>query len=319
MSAALAVDSRDLALELHELLKDLDPARWSADLHLERRLVEIQAHLASLLDTEVDTALAALNAQLAQLAQLLEEIAPDTDKAGAELRKEWQAFRLKLQPQYEALAASLEELDMEVPNLRPSNNYRAVFHIFSGLTVVALIEMVLPSSWLTPIAGTIAGMAWVFEISRRYSPAWNKILMWAFSAVAHPHEQHRVNSSTWYVTALLLLSLTGETTLCAVAAGVLALADPAAATIGRRFGSIKLVNGRSLQGSLTFAVTGALAAWAILELFNPELSGWRAPVLGLFAAVPAAIAELLSRRIDDNFSIPMTAAAGLWVGLLLLG
>ena len=154
MSAALAVDSRDLALELHELLKDLDPARWSADLHLEKRLEEIQAHLASLLDTEVDTALAALNAQLAQLALLLEEIAPDTDKAGADLRREWQAFRLKLQPQYEALAASLEELDIDVPTLRPTNSYRSIFHIFSGLAVVALIELVLPSSWLTPIAGT---------------------------------------------------------------------------------------------------------------------------------------------------------------------
>lgn len=318
MRAALVEDSGELAMELHDLLRDLDPARWSADLELERRLEEIQTRLASLLDTEVDTALAALNAQLAELALLLEEIAPDTDKAGADLRKEWQAFRLQVQPQYEALAASLGELDIHVPSLRPTNSFRSVFHLISGLAVVALIELVLPSSWLTPIAGTFAGMAWVFEISRRYSPAWNKVLMWAFSKVAHPHEQHRVNSSTWYVSALLLLSLTGEPTLCAVAAAVLAVADPAAATIGRRFGSIKLVNGRSLQGTLTFAVTGALAAWAVLELFHPELWGWRAPVLGLFAAVPAAIAELYSRRVDDNFSIPMTAAGGLWVGLLLL-
>jgi dolichol kinase len=319
MSAALAVDSRDLALELHDLLRDLDPVRWRADLDLERRLKGIQERLAGLLSTQVDDALAALNAQLAKLALLLEEIAPDTDKAGADLRKEWQLFRLKVQPQYEALAASLGELDIHVPSLRPTNSFRSVFHLLSGLFVVALIELILPSSWLTPIAGTFAGMAWVFEISRRYSPAWNKALMWAFSAVAHPHEQHRVNSSTWYVTALLLLSLTGELTLCAVAAAVLAVADPSAAAVGRRYGSIKLVNGRSLQGTLTFAVTGTLAAWAVLELFEPVLTGWRAPVLALFAAVPAAIAELYSRRVDDNFSIPMTAAAGLWVGLLLLG
>ena len=32
MATALALDSRDLLLELHSLLKDLDPARWSVDL-----------------------------------------------------------------------------------------------------------------------------------------------------------------------------------------------------------------------------------------------------------------------------------------------
>ncbi|MFT5587177.1 MAG: hypothetical protein ACI9VR_004785, partial [Cognaticolwellia sp.] len=47
MSAALTVNSRTLALELHDLLRDLDPARWTADLDLERRLQEIRARLAS--------------------------------------------------------------------------------------------------------------------------------------------------------------------------------------------------------------------------------------------------------------------------------
>ena len=31
------------------------------------------------------------------------------------------------------------------------------------------------------------------------------------------------------------------------------------------------------------------------------------------AAIPAAVTELLSRRVDDNFSIPIAAAAGAWV------
>lgn len=319
MTAALASESEVIALDLHALLKDLDPARWSEELDLESRLRDIQARLQALLDLDADQALQALAQQLAELAALLESVAPDTDKVGRDLAREWQAFRLKVQPQYEALAASLDELDIHVPSLRPTNSYRSVFHLLSGLAVVGLIEGLIPSGWLTPIAATMAGMAWVFEISRRYSPAWNRALMWVFSRVAHPHEAHRVNSSTWYVSALLLLSFTGDSALCAVAAAVLAVADPAAATVGRRWGSIKLVNGRSLQGTLTFVVTGALSAWAVLELFHPELTGWRAPLLGLMAATPAALAELYSRRVDDNFSIPVTAAAGLWLGMWLLG
>ena len=34
---------------------------------------------------------------------------------------------------------------------------------------------------------------------------------------------------------------------------------------------------------------------------------------------PAALAELLSRRLDDNFTIPMSAGVGAWLGMVALG
>jgi dolichol kinase len=309
---ATLTHSHTVALELHALLRDLDPARLGRTGSKQERLDAIRGQLAELLDGNLtsDDAIDALSEQLQQLYDALESWSPGT-------RAEWEAFRRDLAPAYESLAAELGQLDLHVPQLRPTNWTRSFFHIAGAAIGVAMIEL-LPVHWLLPIAAVMAVSGWSMELTRRYSPAWNNVLMKVFARVAHPHEAHRVNSSTWYVSALLLLALTGEPIVCAVAVAILGISDPAAATVGRRFGTIKLVNGRSLQGSLAFLFTGVGVAYMLLSLFHPELMGWRGLVVSLCAALPATIAELFARRIDDNFAIPVTAAGGAWIALALL-
>ena len=47
--SSLALDTRDVALELHALLRDLDPARWSEAMRdeLEQRLTAVEDELRS--------------------------------------------------------------------------------------------------------------------------------------------------------------------------------------------------------------------------------------------------------------------------------
>jgi dolichol kinase len=95
-----------------------------------------------------------------------------------------------------------------------------------------------------------------------------------------------------------------------------------AALVGRRFGRIKLLHGRSLEGSLAFIASGALAAFGLLMVFHPALGLGNAAAMALAGALAGAVAELVSFRVDDNFSIPLSAASGaalaVW-GLPLLG
>ena len=104
-----------------------------------------------------------------------------------------------------------------------------------------------------------------------------------------------------------------------VALMVLAVGDPTAALIGRRFGRIRLVHGRSLEGSLAFFGAGVLMALAGLLIYYPMLSWWTLAALAGFGALCGAVAELFSRRIDDNLSIPVSAAGGVWLMMLFLG
>jgi dolichol kinase len=325
------LSGREVALELHGLLRDLDPARFRADGHLslaeragrirERAATAREAFARELREKLVESGarerLGAIANRLAEVARFIEEHMPRREAAANEVGPGWQKLRERLVPTYEALAAGLREYRVHLPSLRPTNYARNLFHITWGLSVMLCIE-----TWLTEprqrwIAGTTFIWAWAMEFFRRRSPWLNETLMKGFGKFAHPHEWHRINSGTWYITALLILAWFSPIMISAVAVGILALADPSAAIIGRRFGRTKLVNGRSLEGSLTFAAVGTGVGLAVLMGIHGLPFG-SALTISLAAAVPAAVAELFSGRIDDNFTIPLTAALGGGVALHLL-
>ena len=70
---------------------------------------------------------------------------------------------------------------------------------------------------------------------------------------------------------MVVLAVTGDLMLITIALAVLAVGDPMAALVGRRFGTIKLVNGRSLQGTLAFVAVATAAAALALSAYFPDL------------------------------------------------
>jgi dolichol kinase len=318
---ALTQSGREIAIELHRLLKEIDPSRWRAE--LQARAQSRAATIAQMIRDSraahaMEDKLANLNARLQELARLMEAHLPARDLPRTEARDAWQAFRTRMAPHYENLARGLREHAVHVPSLRPTNYARSAFHVGSGLFALSMIYWVLSPLGMFIVAAAFASWAWSMEFFRRRSPALNDRLMRAFGKVSHPHEAWRVNSATWYATALLMLSLTGRPLLCAIAVIVLGLADPAAGLIGRRWGRTKLVNGRSLEGSSTFFLVGTLAAFGVATgLYG--LAVLPALILAVSAALPATLAELFSRVLDDNFTVPVAAAVGGWIALASLG
>ena len=169
------------------------------------------------------------------------------------------------------------------------------------------------------VAGLFAGTFWFLEGLRRISPRANDALMAFFAPIARPVERVEVNSATWYMTALVLLASTGSTLLCVVGVAVLGFADPTAAIVGRRFGRVTLVHGRTLEGTATFLVVGAAATFGAVMLLPAPPALALAVVLAAAAGAAGALAELLSKRVDDNFAIPLVAAAAAATVLLATG
>ena len=297
MTSAELVEDRDLALELHRLLSDIDPVRWRAEMAAawKKGLAELQPKLERRHATLADT----LKAEL-----------PATDT-----RSSWLTFKQRMQPAYMELARGLQLQSIHVPSLRPTNYRRSLLHVASGAFAVFAIEA-LPWPVLTGIAVAWATFAWGCEISRRISPRINALLMKVFGPVAHEHESHRVNSATWYATALLLLSLTQQPLWCVAGVAVLGIGDPVAGLVGRRFGRIRLMHGRSLEGTAAFFASSLLVVFALFVAFH-RVSVGTALLLAGAAGLAGAIAELVSLRVDDNFSIPLSAAAGVALVSLL--
>lgn len=317
MTHALALGGRDIALELHTLLREFDPAAFREELSagLRERLGDLSSRLAELLaESPTDRALRGLHDRLAEVKRSLDEQAGRLSARG----RNWRAAHRQLQMTYQQLAEGLRRYEVHVPALRPTNYLRNVFHAAGGLVAVALVEFVLAPQTMLWVAFAFCTYAWSMEALRRRSPAINARLMALYGRVAHPHEWHRVNSSTWFTTALLLLALTGRPILCAMACAVLGLADPAAALIGRRFGRTRLVNGRSLEGSATFFMVG-LTASAAITIGLHDIAVGPALLASGAAALVAALVELFSRRIDDNLTIPLATAGAAWAAFALLG
>lgn len=242
-----------------------------------------------------------------------DEAAPTLDVQAplASLRKE-------AQPRYELLAEALRERNLAVPSIRPKNYARNALHVASSLAGLATVELTPSFEYPIAIAFTIAALGWSLEFGRRRSAAINAFCMKLFGATAHPHEARRVNSATWFISALSLLSLTHSHVACAIALLVLGFGDPAAAIIGRRFGRISVGNGRTLEGTSAFVVVGGGVALGYLALTS-ALPFSTLAITALVGATCGAIAEAVSRNVDDNFSIPMTAGFSSLAALLLLG
>lgn len=278
---------------------------------------------AQLIERTELAAASANDALLQQLETLRVAIAEHLGE-GTDFRRELDALVAKLRATYEELAATLRADEVDVPQLRPANYLRNVFHVGWSLFGAGII--VALSQWpalIIAVAVSFATAGWTMEITRRRSPAINERLMHLFRHVSHPHEAHQVNSATWYATALVLLSLTREPTVMIVGVLVLGFADPAAAIVGRRLGRIKLVHGRTLEGTTTFAIVGALVAFGVLSLAGggllPSFALSTRVAMAFAAGLCGALAELYSRRVDDNFSVPVASAMSAWLVLLLVG
>ncbi len=311
VAQALADESGRLVGELHAALQEMDPARWNASA-VEALRVRIEA-IADGLHALTEAPWAQheesdeLRAQLESVREALRAV-PAADGSFASARSAWMAFRRELVPRYEAARSALSTYAVHVPSLRPTNYRRSFFHALMGTITLAILYALPDPVWGIAITGAFVAWAWTMETLRRTSGRLNALLMKAFAPVAHPHETNRVNSASWYVTALFLLSLTRAPLPCAIGVAVLAFGDPAAALVGRRFGRVALAYGRTLEGSLAFFVAGGLLAFGVAMLFAPALAWPALLAMAGAGALAGCLAELSSLRIDDNLSVALAAA-----------
>jgi dolichol kinase len=308
--ATLAL-SQALAFELHGLFRALD--RRTPEL-VRQKLDAASRRIDELLAAEWTLVPDAVTESIERLAELLRSWSHDLSHDTSA----WADLKAQLRERYASLSTALRRERVKVPELRPTNWARSGFHMGAAAVCLVLV-LALTSEQLPWAAGAFAAWAWSMEGLRRVSTRANAAMMAFFRPIAHEQERDRVNSATWYMTSLVLLALTGSPILCVTGVAVLGLADPLAGMVGRRFGRVRLVNGRSLEGTLTFVLVGTLAARGAMMLVETSLGSGALWLTAFAAGLAGGIVELASRRVDDNLSIPMAAAGSAALVLSLLG
>ena len=122
---------------------------------------------------------------------------------------------------------------------------------------------------------------------------------------------------------LLLVLLPDRRDIVAAAWGILAAGDGMATLVGHRVRSARIPWNRekSVAGTVAFALFGGAAGsalcWWCRGTVIPPAYPWFTIWMPLVAAVAAAAVETIPIRLDDNISVPATAAAVMWWGSLI--
>jgi uncharacterized protein (TIGR00297 family) len=117
---------------------------------------------------------------------------------------------------------------------------------------------------------------------------------------------------------LLVLCFPSRLDIAAAAWGILAAGDGTATLVGRRYGRTRVFWNRekSLAGSVAFAICGGIAgsflAWWCRATVAPPPYLWYSVGGPFAAAIVAAFVETIPVRMDDNVSVPASAAGVLW-------
>lgn len=201
---------------------------------------------------------------------------------------------------------------------RPQNYKRSAFHAGWGLFAVWLASTYLSPLGLSLVSGSFTLIAWSLELFKRKSTTGALLFERLFSSITHAHEAERINSATWYCSAVFISTLLFAPVAIIGAVLCLAVGDPMAGIIGRKFGHIKLVGKRTLEGTLAFTLSASLATWGLLTVRYPELS--QPTLIALSGGLGAALAELLSGdMLDDNVSVPLASAASISLSISAFG
>jgi dolichol kinase len=194
-----------------------------------------------------------------------------------------------------------------VEHTRGPQPWRRLFHALNGLVIAAALTW-LPltraqAAWLL---GALLTALLVADFARLASPSANALFFRAFRRLVSPRELAAVASSTWYVAGILLAVVLFPRAAAVSGVLVLALADPLASYLGRRWGRRPFLGG-TLEGSAIFLIIAA----GILALRHP-------PALALLTAPMVTLVERRSWPLDDNFTVPLVCAGlltalGFWL------
>ena len=158
-----------------------------------------------------------------------------------------------------------------------------------------------PDSWMriwerALLASVILSLA--IEVFRLNHPRTRHVFRHFFGELLRNHEDVSLLGSTYLLIACLLTIHLFPKPVAVLALCFLILGDTVAAIVGKSVGRLRLIGGKTLEGSIAcFLVCFGLT------LLMPGVP----PTVGLVGALTATLFELLPIPLDDNFRIPLSA------------
>ena len=184
--------------------------------------------------------------------------------------------------------------------------YRKIIHIFSSS--IALLLWYFGKDTIMPWIFLIAFIFPIFDYLKNNINLLNNIYNYFFNTVTRESERSTLSGASWiFIGSALTIYLFDKQTAI-VSLLVMSLSDSAAAIIGIKYGTTKLIN-KSLEGTFSFIIT----AFIIIYITMPYLNIFFIIIISIITS----LAELLSiYKINDNILVPITL--GLMLSFVLI-
>lgn len=183
---------------------------------------------------------------------------------------------------------------------------RRLWHFFGVLFIFVLYWFVTPNQAIGLALGFSSFMI-AIDWARLRNPRLGRFFVWFFGPFLREDERQRYAASTGMMAGVTLIILLFPKPVVLLSLLFLAIADPAAAFVGVRYGKDKLIGNKSLQGTLAAFVACFLIS---LGYFNyMDLMMERLFIACLLAGLIGAFSELVPiGKLDDNFVFPVLSA-----------
>ena len=181
---------------------------------------------------------------------------------------------------------------------------RRLFHLLTGLSLVLILAYSDRTKGVFLILSLFI-VTIIIETIRLHLPVVNRLFFHYFHSLLRGEEEKKLTGTPYFLGGVLLSILLFDVDIALFSITILTVGDPAASTIGKRWGRYR-IKGKSLEGSMAFFITTAVVGLILQRLWP----GLPATVI-IAGVVTGTLTELLSTKVNDNFLIPLTAAGAM--------
>lgn len=203
---------------------------------------------------------------------------------------------------------------------------RKVWHT-TGVMFIAYLHMVIPKNWGLLFLTAASFLTISTDLVRMNSIKFNNIVMQVFQPIMRESEINRFSGNTYLILGVLLIELFFSKDIVLLTLFFLAFADPCASYFGIKYGKQKIVGNKSLEGFLAAVIICFILTFFFLiakngniDIVRHKLSMGSVLVISIAAAFVGALSELVPiAKLDDNLTLPILSATGLFLIFTILG
>jgi dolichol kinase len=181
--------------------------------------------------------------------------------------------------------------------------YRKSIHVVS--TIIPVIYVFTSRDFIITFVGIGTVLMIIIDVLKRYFEPVGRLYHSLFGNILRADEKEfdkkLFTGGTYYAIGIFLSLIFFTKEIAIVSILTMIWSDTLAAIFGRNFGKIKIYGKKTLEGSLTFFLSG-LIIFFLLSFLLDGYFFWKAAIIALFITT---LFELFINKINDNLAIPL--------------